>query len=300
MALLIVTHENPDLDAIGFVYSAKKKFDSNIQVECRRPSRMELKDPKVIVGDVGLPDCAELGYNPALNNFDHHFGCAKNSATFLFNQKYHVLREDIVSYIDDVDLGRRRDETKVNINVVMAGIRISYENDDVRIVNEGCDFLKYIEEENLKPNDLPENLPEKFQPYVQIGLNELRRIEGELIGMISFKTDTGRLIGYVQTSSKTFSLVGDIVLTNNPKLEVILIHNPGKKRYSIRSNTFKSEWVNLTNRVKLIELLNEAEWSKGLPHEQKWGGREDRIGSPKPSGSLLSPEEIVNILKRSL
>jgi len=55
-AALIITHSNPDLDAIGFVYSARKVFGSKVPVECRVPTRQELEDPTVIVGDIGLPD----------------------------------------------------------------------------------------------------------------------------------------------------------------------------------------------------------------------------------------------------
>lgn len=290
---LIITHENPDLDALGFVYSARKKFGFHVPVECRRPSRGELENPEVVVGDVGLPDCLELNYNPSLNNFDHHFGCAKNSATFLFNQEYNVLRRDIVSYIDDVDLGRRREEAEVNLNVAIAGVRAVHYGNDAEIVGEGCWVLKYIEDECIRPDRLPEDLPEKLRAYVQAGLEELERIREELARMVQFRTGRGRSAGYVQTSSKIFSLVGDILLAGNPALDIVIVHNPSQKRYSIRSNTSKSNWVNLLEEG-VIESLNEAE------RQGRWGGREDRVGSPRPDGSSLSCREVLEILKGKL
>ena len=108
-ATLILTHATPDLDAIGFIYSARKVFGAETSVTCRPPTRAELEDPAVIVADIGLPGCEEIGHSPALNNFDHHYSHADRSATFLFNQKYGALREDIVAYIDAVDIaGARR------------------------------------------------------------------------------------------------------------------------------------------------------------------------------------------------
>jgi len=56
----------------------------------------QLENPEVIVGDVGLKSHPELGYNPALNNFDHHYGSAERSALYLFNQVYHTLSEELV------------------------------------------------------------------------------------------------------------------------------------------------------------------------------------------------------------
>jgi hypothetical protein len=292
---LIITHSDPDLDAVGFVYSAKKRFGQEVPVEYRSPCKEEMEDPKVVVGDIGLPGHPELGYRPELNNFDHHYGCAKNSATFLFNLKYPVLRKDIVDYIDSVDLGGKRDKGEINLKVIVAGIRVKHENADSKIGDEGCRVLRLLEEKGLRPDDLSGELPGELQDYARVGLEELRKIEAEVEKALILKTNKGRQLGYVQTSSNVFSRVRETLFTKNPELEIALIYNPSRKRYSIGSNTTRATWVNL---LRLKEVLNQTEWNKGLPQDQKWGGHEDRIGSPKPSGSLLSPEEVIKILKK--
>jgi hypothetical protein len=102
-----ITHKNPDLDAIGFVYSARKKFGRHLGFELiDAPSLQQLKNPEIIVGDVGLKSHPELGHQPSLNNFDHHYGSAERSATYLFNQVYPVLAEKLVHYIDEVDTAK--------------------------------------------------------------------------------------------------------------------------------------------------------------------------------------------------
>jgi nanoRNase/pAp phosphatase (c-di-AMP/oligoRNAs hydrolase) len=119
-ATLIVTHANPDLDAIGFVYSARKVFGPEMPVKCRVPTRQELEDPTVIVGDVGRPGCEDVGYSPVLNNFDHHYSYADHSATFLFNDKYQALRQNVVEYIDAVDLKGGKEGSEATLNSTFA------------------------------------------------------------------------------------------------------------------------------------------------------------------------------------
>ncbi|MBO3842948.1 MAG: hypothetical protein FGF48_11140, partial [Candidatus Brockarchaeota archaeon] len=185
----------------------------------------------------------ELGYNPDLNNFDHHYGCAGNSATFLFNQKYNVLPKDIVSYIDAADLGKKRNEEKMNLNVAIMGIRIMCDSDS-KVVDEGCKVLEYLEKTYHKPSSLPERLPDWLQIYTQVGMNEVQKVEKELGGIRLFVTGKGRQAGYMESSSKNFSRVGEMLFTTHPELEVAVVHNPAKKRFSIRSNIHKDSWVN--------------------------------------------------------
>jgi hypothetical protein len=142
-------------------------------------------------------------------------------------------------------------------------------------------------------------LPGELQDYARVGLEELRRIEAEVEKAIILKTNKGRQLGYVQTSSNVFSMVRETLFTKNPELEIALIYNPSRKRYSIGSNTARAAWVNLL-KGGLKEVLNQAEWNRGLSRDQEWGGHEDRMGSPKPSGSLLHPEEVIKILKKGL
>lgn len=297
---LVVTHENPDLDAIGFVYSVWKRFGWGIPLEFKSPGKVELElltDPSVIVGDVGLPDCC-LGNNPDLNNFDHHYGCADRCATHLFNVKFPVLREDVTAYIDDVDWGRGREEAGVNLNTVIIGVRVVHAGDDRKVVEEGCEILKYVEERGLSPRDLSElGAVERFKIYVEAGLAELQRIQRELSGISIFTTRGGRIAGYVETSSDIFSLVGDAAFAGKPELDVIIIHNPSRGRYSIRSNTIREGWPRLVG--ELTEALSEAERERGAPPQQKWGGREDRIGSPKPR-SQLTPSEVIEFVRSRL
>ncbi len=62
-ATLLLTHPAPDLDAIGFVYSARKVWGAEMPAACRAPTRAELEDPAVIVGGIGLPGCEAIGHH---------------------------------------------------------------------------------------------------------------------------------------------------------------------------------------------------------------------------------------------
>jgi hypothetical protein len=296
-AALIITHPNPDLDAIGFVYSAHKVFGSKVPVECRMPTQEELKDPTVIVGDIGLPGYEDIGYNPALNNFDHHYSHADRSATFLFNEEYHTLRQDIVKYIDAVDLRRQVEESEHSLQVAIAGIRVRHDEADLKILEEGGKLLKWLEKTGQKPEDLSGALPDKFQEYLQTGIDALRQIRKDSEAMQKHRTQKGRLVGYVQTPFPIFSMVKEEMFARG--IDIAVVHNPEKRRFSIASSVSGGKGANL-KAEGLIEALNQAEWGKGLPHDQGWGGHEDRIGSPKPSGSLLTSEEVLAIVKATL
>jgi hypothetical protein len=39
---LIITHSDPDIDAVGFVYSARKRFGQEVSVEYRSPCKEEM------------------------------------------------------------------------------------------------------------------------------------------------------------------------------------------------------------------------------------------------------------------
>lgn len=297
-ATLIITHTNPDLDAIGFVYSARKVFGFNVPVRCGLPTRDQLEDPTVIVGDVGLPGCEHIGYNPDLNNFDHHYSYADRSATFLLNQKFHALQQDIVEYIDAVDLWRPiREEPEANLKVAIAGIRMQHTGADRKILDEGGELLKWLEETGQKPGDLSGSLPSKFKVYLQIGADVLRRIRKDNQAMQRCRTKKGRLVGYVQTAFPIFSIVKEDMFARG--IDIAVVHNPEKRRFSIASNILGNRGANL-KKEGLVEALNQAEREKGSPYDQSWGGHEDRIGSPKPLGSLLSAEEVLEIIKDRL
>ena len=91
----IITHKNPDLDAIGFVYSARKKFGYETTFDLvEAPTLQHLENPEIIVGDVGLNSHPELVYNPSLNNFDHHYSTAERSATYLLKLTPSYLSPD--------------------------------------------------------------------------------------------------------------------------------------------------------------------------------------------------------------
>jgi len=297
-ATLIITHSNPDLDAVGFVYSARKVFGFNVLVKCGLPTEDQLEDPTVIVGDVGLPGYEHLGYNPDLNNFDHHYSYAHRSATFLFNQKFQALREDIVEYIDAIDLWKPvREEPEANLKVAVAGIRVQFRGADKRILDEGGAFLRWLEEAGRRPGDLSGTLPEKFQTYLRAGIAALRQIQENNRAMQRCKTGKGRSLGYVQTTFPIFSMVKEDMFARG--IDIAVVHNPEERRFSIASNLLGSKGANL-KKEGLVEALNQAEREKGASPDQTWGGHEDRIGSPKPSGSLLSAEEILEIVKKAL
>jgi hypothetical protein len=296
-AVLIITHSNPDLDAIGFVYSARKVFGSKVPVECRVPTRQELEDPTVIVGDIGLPGCEDIGYSPTLNNFDHHYSHAGRSATFLFNDRYQGLRADIVEYIDAVDIRGGQEDSEVTLKVATVGIRVCHDGADLEILTQGGRLLQWLEETEQTASDISGTLPEEAQGYLQSGQEELRRIRSELATMQRCTTDKGRTVGYMVTASPVFSVVKEEMFALG--LDIAVVYSTAKDRYSIASNVRGGKPINL-KQEGLADALNAEEWSRGMPSDRKWDGHEDRIGSPRPSGSLLTGEEVLAIVKATL
>jgi hypothetical protein len=153
-ATLLLTHSTPDLDAIGFVYSARKVFGAGTPVACRMPTRQELEDPAISVGDIGLPGCEAIGYSPTLNNYDHHYSYADRSATYLCNQTYDALRPDIVAYIDAVDLVGGQEEAEATLKAATVGVRVRHAGDDLAVLMQGGRLLRWLEETDTLPGDL--------------------------------------------------------------------------------------------------------------------------------------------------
>ena len=289
-ATLIVTHGNPDLDAIAFIYSARKAYGSTVPIECRSPTCDELGDPTVIVGDVGLPGCEDIGYNPTLNNFHHHYSSAEQSATLLFNGTYHSLNDDIVKYVDTVDTQGLRETTEFTLKVAVVGIRVRYKGDDLRILMSGGDLLQWIEQTEQDPRNLQPPIPPAVQSILQGGQTEMREIERELEGMEPTQTASGRSVGYVATRSPVFSVVKEEMFSR--RVDIAVVHDPAKRRFSIACDLQHMKEGSL-KRSPLIQALYNAECAQGLSRDQAWGGHRDRIGSPRPNGSLLSREEVL-------
>jgi hypothetical protein len=304
-AALILTHSNPDLDAIGFVYSARKTFGFEVLVECRKPTREELEDPAVIVGDIGLLGCEELGHSPDHNNFDHHYSYAERSAAFLFNQKFRALRDDVVAYIDAVDTRWLEEKAESTLKIGTAGVRIRCQGDDRRILEEGGALLQWIEETGQDPNDLWGPFPPGIQINLQSGWDELETIRREIEKMERFTTTGGRSAGYAATRSPVLSLVKEEMFAAG--VDIAVAHDVEARRFSIACNLQRLKDVNL-KEGKLITALNAAERTQGAcpervegsPPGQEWGGHPDRIGSPKSTGSFLSAEQVLELVKNHL
>jgi hypothetical protein len=82
-------------------------------------------------------------------------------------------------------------------------------------------------------------------------------------------------------------------------LDIAIVHNPATHRYAIAANVRGAESVNL-KRAGLADALNAEDWRRGLPSEQRWDGHADRIGSPRPAGSLLRGDEVLAIVMVTL
>ncbi len=102
-----------------------------------------------------------------------------------------------------------------------------------------------------------------------------------------------RRLGYVVTRSPVLSLVKEELFATG--VDIAVVHNPAKRRFSIACNLARSKGINIKEKLK--PALDELERGKGLPEDQEWGGHEDRIGSPKPSGSLLTADEVLAVVK---
>ena len=261
-AILILTHPTPDLDAIGFVYSARKVFGAGTPVACRTPTREELADPAVIVGDIGLPGCEAIGHNPALNNFDHHYSHADRSATHLFNQTYDALRPDIVAYIDAVDILGGQEEVEATLKAATVGVRVRHAGDDLSVLTQGGRLLRWLEETDTPPGDLSGPLPPDIEDYLRSGQAELRRIRTELPAMQRATTSGGRAVGYLVSASPVVSIVKEELFALG--LDLAIVHNPAIRRYAIAANVRGAEPINL-KRAGLVEALNAKEWHRGAP-----------------------------------
>ncbi len=296
-ATLILTHPTPDLDAIGFFYSARKVFGGATPVACRTPTREELADPAIIVGDIGLPGCEEIGYSPLLNNFDHHYSHADRSASFLFNQRYGALRPDIVAYIDAVDLVGGPEEADATLKVATVGVRVRHAGDDLATLAHGGRLLHWLEDTGTPPDDLSGPLPADIEDYLRSGQAELRRIRTELAAMQRSTTSGGHTVGYLVSASPVVSIVKEELFALG--LDIAIVYNPATRRYAIAANVRGASPINL-KRGGLADELNAEEWRRGTPPEQRWDGHDDRIGSPRPAGSRLTGDEVLTIVRAAL
>lgn len=292
----IITHKNPDLDAIGFVHSAKKKFSYDTGLELvDAPTLQHLENPEVIVGDVGLKSHPELGYNPALNNFDHHYSTAEESATYLFNRSYPVLSQKLVDYIDEVDTAKSKGSERNSLKVVIAGIRVIHKEQDKKIIEEGCKVLDWIEGTDAEPYPLT-SLPSYVENYLQRGLQEIERIEKEIEGCEVYTSEKNRKIGYLISSCPVKSLVKEEMFARG--FDIAVLHYPAKRNFAIGCCLQTARDIDL--ETEIVPDLNSLERERGLPRGDDWGGHPDRIGSPKKTGSLLTKEEIMGIIQQSL
>ena len=295
---LILTHKNPDLDAIGFVYSARKVFGSTVPVDCRIPTREQLEDPAVVVGDIGLPGCENLGYSLAHNNFDHHYSHADRSATFLFNEAYRALRQDIVEYIDAVDICGGKEDSETTLKIATVGIRVRHYGTDLKILTQGGNLLEWLEAAGRSPDSMSGTMPGNVQGYLRSGRAELRRIQKELAVMQCCMTIKGRSVGHLVTTSTVFSVVKEEMFALG--LDIAVAYSSTKDCYSIASQVRGSKPAINLKQEGLADALSAEEWSRGMASDRRWDGHEDRIGSPRPSGSLLSSGEVLRIVKAVL
>jgi hypothetical protein len=296
-ATLILTHPTPDLDAIGFVYSARKAFGAGTPTACRTPTRAELEDPAVIAGDIGLPGCEAIGHSPTLNNFDHHRSYADRSATYLFNQTYGALRPNIVAYIDAVDILGGQEEAETTLKVATVGVRVRHTGDDMAILAHGGRLLRWLEETSTLPDDISGPVPDDIEEDLHSGQVELCRIQAELPTMQLSTTHKGRSVGYVVSTSPVVSIVKEEMFALG--VDIAIAYSSTANRYSIAANVRGARPINLKGEG-LADALNVEEWRRGTPPEQRWDGHDDRIGSPRPSGSLLKSEEVLAVVMVAL
>lgn len=296
-ATLLLTHPTPDLDAIGFGYSARKVFGAGTPTACRTPTQAELEDSTVIVGDIGLPGCEEIGYSPTLNNFDHHHSTADRSATYLFNQTYDALRRDIVAYIDAVDLVGGQEQAEATLKAATVGVRVRHARDDMAILEHGGRLLHWLEETDTPPGNISGPVPDDIRDDLQSGQAELRRIQEEMSAMQRGTTHKGRSVGYLVTASSVVSVVKEAMFARG--VDIAIVYSATTRRYSIAANVRGAKPINL-QREGLVDALNAEERRRGTPPEQRWDGHEDRIGSPRPSGSRLTSAQVLAIVMATL
>ena len=255
----------------------------------------QLKNPEIIVGDVGLKSRPELGHNPPLNNFDHHYRAAEGSATYLFNQAYHTLSEKLVHYIDEIDTSKSHKAKRNSLKIIIAGIRVIHQGHDEKIIEEGCKVLDWIENTDADPRHLTS--PSSYiESYLQKGLQQIERIEKEIEGCEVYASEKNRTIGYLVSSCPVKSLVKEEMFTKG--INIAVVHYPSKQVFAIGCCLQTAKDIDLEKEI--ASELNRLEQRKGLPKEYTWGGHPDRIGSPRKIGSSLTKDEIIEVIQQNL
>ena len=264
-SLKIITHKNPDLDAIGFVYSARKKFGQDVDFQLvDAPSLQQLENPEIIVGDVGLKSHPELGHRPSLNNFDHHYGSAERSATYLFNQVHHTLSEKLVEYIDEVDTSKSQESERNALKVGIAGLRAIYQGEDRKVIEEGCKVLDWIGNTDANPRHLPP-LPSHMESHLQRGLQEIEQIEKEIETREVYVSEKHRKIGYFISSCPVKSLVKEEMFARG--IDIAILHDPSKQAFAIGCCLQTAKDIDLGKEV--ASALNRLEQKKGMSKDMK-------------------------------
>ena len=161
----------------------------------------------VIVGDIGLPGCEEIGHSPTLNNFDHHYSLADRSATFLFNQNTgHCARTSwpILMQLTSSGVGRRpRPRSRWRRSACSAPHRGVMG----RSWHTGASCCDGLKKTGRPPHDLSGPMPADMQGYLRSGQTELRRIQEELPTMQRSTTRKGRKVGCLVSASPVVSIV---------------------------------------------------------------------------------------------
>jgi hypothetical protein len=214
----------------------------------------ELENLEVIVGDVGLKSHPELGYMPALNNFDHHYSTAERSATYLFNHTYPVLSKELVDYIDEIDTAKSNERARNSLKVVIAGIRVKHKGEDKRIIEEGCKVLDGLENTAADPYLLT-SVPADIENYLRIGLQEMARIGKEVGGCVIYRSKKNRKIGYLISACPVKSMVKEEMYANG--IDIAVLHYPSKHGHPDRIGSPR-ETGSLRTKAEIIDVI---QWS---------------------------------------
>ncbi len=243
-------------------------------------SAEELADPGML--------CIEAGGSgqTALGNFDHH-----DTGFYLppaCVQAWESVGggtpglERLVRYVAQVD--EARSDTAVpfpSLSNIFSGMLIE-EREPLRQFCRGVSLLREFLELGLDPFAPVPGIP-TWQPYVAAKERNQLLVEKALEGARYFETSGGLKAGYCESRAP-----GGLGALYAQGCSVVIMHNPLYGDPPVCKYTIASHEISV---VALLEALNVC--------ESGWGGRATIIGSP-PAGSVLTPDEIIALVRKHL
>ncbi len=273
--------QKPDLDTClaGVIMGVHP--DIPVETVLNGATSSQLNHPRVL-----CLECGGSGMTHLLN-LDHHdpeqyYPPACRKALSLFPYPDYELHRlvDYVSMVDEAVVFSAPVDFP-SLSSVFCGMLLSVP-DRISAFQAGMDILRLVLKKKLNPFA---NMPvlEKWKKYIQAKVEDMNNLEKSISRVSFFNTGQGYQGGYLRTES--FGGTGRLYQMG---CRVVILHNPCFGSPPIRKFTIAGNGVDVSGLLKPLNRM-----------EPGWGGRKTIIGSPR-SGSLLTPEQVVDLVKSGL